>query len=217
MRKLILSLFAIVLITGCSTVPSEPKPHESKFAVQVIEITLSEPAPQIFPLEEVLALIDENKDDILEYPIVYAAVGETAKVDETETVSIPEQFEIVEGKAVGIEQTHKLGLSVEATFLERMILQSQDESIGDVLVEYTGNDSVLLKLHTFRKELVGYDTQKLTDEIEVKIPHFSKLEANTRLINKTGLWAVIGGNTDSKTGLSKFICVRVIPPTGDYQ
>lgn len=212
MRNIILSLVALALVTSCSTIPSDPKPHESKFTVQVIEMTLVEPLPVTFPQDEVPSLIEKHKDSIVEYPIVYAAIGETAIADETESVSFPVDYKIIDGEAVSINTMLKLGMSVEVTFLKKMYLKHADDSIGDVLVEYTGNDSVLLELHAYRMDLAGYNTFTTKDEIEVEMPYFSKFDNKTQVINKLGKWAVVGVLEDSETGTAKYLCVRVLPP-----
>ena len=133
MKKWITSLFIITLISGCSTVPSIPKSHPEKYTFQVIGIEIpneiasdyiqvtkgkngeeitssSEPYPE--------ALDNHPKAKITEYPIVIAGIGESVVNDQTKSVSLPEDFTVVDGKAVAKEKNQKLGYMVSIRFDE---------------------------------------------------------------------------------------------------
>lgn len=91
------ALTALLLVASCSTptVPSTPKQIPEKYALQFIRIEAPTPdkPPTLSPLDTFSNDIDgllKNPDAVVtEFPIVYAAVGETAVQDQTETITFP--------------------------------------------------------------------------------------------------------------------------------
>ena len=124
MKMWITSLFIVALICGCSTIPPNPAPDSEKYTFQVISIEIPTEAATDYPYQmtgennlqlsapDTEALIKHSKSKIVEYPIVIAGVGESAVNDQTKTISVPEDFEVIGGKAVVKEKNIKLGYMV---------------------------------------------------------------------------------------------------------
>ena len=130
MKKWIISLFVVTLITGCSTIPSSPKPHPEKYTFQVIRIEIpTEVAKKYVSLTEVKdgvettqiytsdpeALINHPSANIVEYPIVLAGLGESVTNDQTKATLFPEDYTIVDGQAIPKEKIIGIGLFTSVT------------------------------------------------------------------------------------------------------
>ena len=194
--KRILSLAALAVISGCSTIPSNPEPHPEKYTFQVIGIEI--PAAEADLLSGDVDQILECPDaDITEYPVVVAGAGDSATNDQTTAVAFPVDYNIVDGKAVAQENIQKLGHLVAVTI----------DEIKDGVIRYQ------LKLHD--QQLKGYDEYNLEDGIAVKMPYFETRGINTRLQQTPDAWVVMGGLVDERsdgTKLTQIIGVRIIAP-----
>ena len=202
MKKWITSLLGVILISGCSTIPSDPKPHSDKYAVQVLEVTtpglLDPGAPQAAGWIEKTFKNPDAK--VYEYPILYAAVGESVINDETKSVAMAEDFNVVDGKAVAQEKIQQLG-----RFLEVSITKVEHETIT-------------YKVNIQNRELFGFDTLQLEDGIVVQMPFLNAKKVTTELSQPLGVWSSLGGVADTRTengnetSESFFFCIRIIPP-----
>jgi hypothetical protein len=106
---------ALLFIAGCSTTTTltTPKQLPGKHALQVIHIEV--PLPDTYETLSSYAMVSDDIDSMLknpqavitEYPIAYAAVGETAINDQTETLIFPD-----------IDEPAKVGQYVELTLKE---------------------------------------------------------------------------------------------------
>lgn len=114
------ALIALLLTAGCSTTTttttttlSTPEPHPEKYALQVISIEV--PLPDTYDSLSSYAAVSDDVDTLLknpqavitEFPIVYAAVGETGMNDRNGNRHIT--FD---------EETTELGYAVEFTVKE---------------------------------------------------------------------------------------------------
>jgi len=193
MKKVTISLFAAALLSGCSTTPSNPRPHPEKYTFQVISIEIPD-FDSSTPLSEAINHPDAT---IHEYPIVLAGVGESQINDQTESVSFPEDYSIVDGKAIAKEKTVKLGYSVSIQFTE----------LKNELIQY--------HLQTYYREVAGHDKHEIGDGITVSMPYFKSRRLDTDLSQAVNSWVVYGGLVDEKsdgTKLTHMIGVRIIPP-----
>ena len=208
MKKRIISLFAITLIAGCSTIPSTPKQHPEKYTFQILEARVPEEVisrgfvNQCPPSleEEMLNNPDMmkagvgqktklNMDEILahpdaeisEYPIVVAGIGESITNDQTQSVSMPEDYDIVNGQAVAKEKTVKLGYSVSVT------------------VDKIENGAVSYRLNAMHRELAGFDEYKIGNGQNVKMPKFEKRGVDTVLTQSPNSWVMMGRLTDHRS------------------
>ena len=64
MKKWIISLFVVTLISGCSTIPSSPKPHPEKYTFQVIRIEIpTEEATKYGIIDKVITRRENENED----------------------------------------------------------------------------------------------------------------------------------------------------------
>jgi len=239
MKRIILGLFLASLISGCSTTPSSPKPHKTKYAFQCLQVTspdslvqeltfsfdanavagsygqlkkdnlfgkqhITTPAPT-FPMPtlthtQIEELIKSPNIEIAEFPVVYAGLGESVTNDQTKSVSLPEDYDIVDGKAVVKEKICKLGYSTSVT------------------INKMENGAISYHLNASHQELVGFDEYKTENGISVKMPFFEKRAVDTDLTQQPNSWIGMGGLVDEKPDGKKtnqLICVRIIPPNTD--
>jgi hypothetical protein len=207
------------LISGCSTTPSSPNPHPEKYTFQVIEIEIPEDLPEyhnkddqmmghefskgsniptslIIPNRDLETILQHPEAKITEYPVVAAGLGESVMNDQTKSVSMPEDYDIVDGKAVAKEKICKLGFSVSVT------------------VDKIENGAVSYHLNASHQELVGFDEYK-TEGGLVKMPFFNKRAVDTDLTQISNSWICFGGLVDERsdgTKINQMIAVRIIPP-----
>lgn len=112
---LLTALTALLLVAGCSTTTTltTPETHPKKYALQVIRIEV--PLPDTHTSLSSYAMISDDAESLLknpaaiitEFPVIYAAVGETAINDQTETITFP-----------NIDEPAKVGRYVEMTLQE---------------------------------------------------------------------------------------------------
>ena len=197
MKKWISSLFVVALISGCSTPPSTPTPHMEKYTFQVIHIEIPEATFQT-PLPDVEELIQYPNAKISEYPIVLAGLGESVTNDQTKSVLMPEDYDIVDGELIAKEKIVKLGYSTSIT------------------VDKIENGVVSYHLNASYQELKGFDEHKTEGGI-AKMPFFNRRAVNTNLTQQPNSWVSMGGLVDETNGekISLFIGIRIIPPIAD--
>lgn len=207
MKLLITCLFTIVAISGCATnsstpsaiytrIPKTPEPHAGKFAVQFVKVELQNNVgfDPSYP-KSVERIYQNPSNEITEYPILYVGTGVAVTNDQTKTVVLPEDFNIVDGKAVPNEKSYKLGFDMAVT------------------ISKVENDRASLKLNFNQCDLKGYDVIVAEGGIEVHMPQFKLGSMNTDVSIKLGGWVVLGGigeNPDDKKGSSTLYLIRVI-------
>ena len=210
MKKLLACLFTAVLITGCSTTPSSPKQHQTKYAfqclqvsipeyvVQAVKININDPVQKLTQLQ-IETVINHTEATIIRMPIVYAGIGESATNDQTETVDMAFDAEIVDGEVVYKKKPLKVGKEVSVE-----VLKAEDN-----IVSY--------KIHLMNKELMGFDVVHRTEEgQEVRMPFFENREVKTKITQAADSWISAGGlveqqGTEPKT--HTMLLIRVIGPT----
>ncbi len=235
MKRITISLFVVSLISGCSTTPSSPEPHKTKFAFQCLQVTspdslvqeltfsfdanevaenygqlkkdnlfgkqhVTTPASITLTHTQFEELIKRPNIEIAEFPVVYAGLGESVTNDQTRSVSLPEDYDIVDGKVIAKEKIIKLGYSVAVT------------------VNKIENGSINYHLNASHKELAGFDEYKTENGLVVKMPYFKGRSIDTDLTHEPNSWLVMGGLIDEKSDgkkINKMICVRIIPPNTD--
>ena len=196
MKKWITSLLAIILISGCSTIPSTPKPQPEKYTFQVIGIEVPEGTLQSLKMD-VGKIIQHPDANISEYPTVMAGLGESITNDQTKSVLMPEDYDIVDGKAVAKEKIIKLGY------------------FASVTVDKIERGAISYHLNASYKELAGFDEYKTENGLSVKMPFFNKRAVDTDLTQKPNSWTMMGGLIDQRSDgkkMNRIICVRIIPP-----
>jgi hypothetical protein len=216
MKKWITCLFAGALISGCSTVPSTPKPHPEKYTFQYIQIEIPEAALQTPDAEKTTAyvfdkalgfnsrispdaetLIHNPNAQISEYPIVVAGLGESVTNDQTKAVSFPENWEIVDGKAIVKEKLIKLGYSVAVT------------------VDKIENGVISYNLNARYRELTGFNEYPVENGYNIKMPIFKSRGVGSKLTQKPDSWLSLGEvpiQNDNGEKVKEFMYIRVISP-----
>ena len=197
MKKWIISICVLALISGCSTTLTNPKPHPDKYTFQIIGVEIPS-TESIAALSEVEEVINHPEATIIEYPIVIAGVGESVTNDQTKSVLFPEDYSIVDGKAVAKEKTEQMGYMVSIRFNE----------IKDGIISY--------HLNTYFKEFFGYDAYEAEKGISVEMPYFDSRSIDTDLSQKINTWTLLGGlyeeNSDGNM-VNQMFAVRIIPPS----
>ncbi len=211
------TLITLLFITGCSTTtPSNPKPHPEKYALQVILIEIPETGTEstsaytTVPTKTVDELQNNPEAVITEFPIVYAAVGETAINDQTEPLTAPYNYKLKTDtngviSVIYENKTVKIGKHTEWTL--------QKIENGDV----TGD------LWFFDKSLAGSFTYevapatKAQDAVTATLPKFKIVEFKTKISLAPGSWVSMGGllggtAKNTQTAVEKHTFIRILPP-----
>jgi hypothetical protein len=223
MKKWIPSLFAAVLISGCSTIPSSPKPHPEKYTFQVISIEIpgdmpeyhnkadkmrgleftkgsSLPTSLTIPSRDSEKLIQHPEAEITEYPIVLAGLGESVTNDQTKATLFPEDYTIVDGQAIPKEKIIGIGLFTSVT------------------VEKIENEAISFHINASDRKFKEWQKYPAGDGLIIKMPFFNMRAIDTHLMLKTNEWVTLGGLVGERSEgkkMSSFMGIRIIPPITD--
>lgn len=194
MGKVIVGLVCIIATSSVySAVPSEPKPKEGELAVQVVQV--EHPKKIDITLDyahEPEVIFKDGSNTLTQYPTLYVAVGSVVTNDQTTSVAFPEDFDIVDGKAIPKEKIIKLGRSIVVELSNRR------------------DDMVDLKMSFVNRELKCYDDITLDGGIQVKVPYFNVTKFNRDFSVVLGDWMVLGGGVDSENEMTTYYLLRVI-------
>lgn len=229
------ALAAGLLITGCSTTTTltTPEPHSEKYALQAIRIEV--PLPDTYEKLSLCDMVSGFSEDmnmdmhtdmdsllknpqavITEYPIAYAAVGETGINDQTVTIMVPESFEPV----------------TNANGMVSIAYEEAPTKVGQY-TEWTlkGIDDGAIEAHVwfYDKSLQGMQEYSVAPAAEThapakaSMPLFKKREMKTEITLAPGNWMSMGGlireqkenlstGKTKKTKISTTIGIRILPP-----
>lgn len=214
MKTWITGLFIAAVISGCSTPPTALKAHPEKFTFQVVGVQIPDSALQKHEIDfggnsnkiynelestqlplisnlEFEKLIQYPDAEITEFPIVYAGLGESVTNDQTEAVSLPVDYSIVDGKPVPQEEVFGLGLFTAVTV----------NKIDDTAVHFA--------LGTYDRKLKEWQEYETTGG-KVRMPFFDMRGLTTTLTLEPNIWILSAGAPC--TGITHMLAVRVIPP-----
>lgn len=182
-------------------VPEPPSPQANKFAIELFKIESAAPFEQEKFVKNKISipeLFKQGKNQIEAYPVLYCAMDTVAICDQTETVQMPENFNVKDGKAVPIETPVVLGMLTQVT------VTSLKNNIATYQLDFSFN------------ELKGYDEYVLKGDIKVKLPFFETRKINTELSQSLGSWLVLGGfSDDGEDGIhSTYYVIRITRPLG---
>lgn len=188
MKNLVLSFISILILSGCATLPSDPKPDTDKYAVQVVMVETRES----ISTSAVEDYFTAPGSQLHEYPISYAAIGETATNDQTRAVLLPESYDTIDGKVVPKEKSFNLG------------------SLVETLIHRVEQGTASCHLAFSQKELKGFDEYTA----DIKMPVFSTKEFKSDLDLPLNSWALLGGLPKSGplSNANTYFFVRIIPP-----
>ena len=195
MMKSILGLAAIAVLVGCSTMPSDPKPDAHRYAVQIIEV--EGPLPSSDALNN--SFVFKNSD-CYEYPISYAEIGVALTNDQTEAISLPEDYRVVDGVVIAEEKTYPLGCFIE------------------LLIHRVEQDKVSCYLTFSRQVLKGFDEYVMVDGEKAQMPVLSKHQFTSDLNVPLNVWTALGGLPgtwgahEQHSNHNPHFAVRIIPP-----
>ncbi|MDH3981436.1 MAG: hypothetical protein OES84_00885 [Kiritimatiellaceae bacterium] len=208
MKKTIIGIFITALISGCTTT-STPKAHEAKYTFQCLHVTIPSGTLKIpytqqngqsgmFPTQSQFEeILNDPGTEVMEFPIVSVGIGKSVTNDQTKAVSLPEDYDIVDGKPVVKEKICKLGCSTSVT------------------VNKVENGAICYHLNVSYQELLGFNENKIENGLSVKMPFFKKRGIDTDLTGPPNSWTMMGGLIDQRsdgTSVHNLICMRVIPP-----
>lgn len=194
MRKVIVGLVCIIATSSVySAIPSEPKPKEGELAVQVVQVEHPKKIDVTFDyVHDSEVIFKDGSNTLTQYPTLYVAVGSVVTNDQTTSVAFPEDYDIVDGKAIPKEKIVKLGRSIVVELSNRR----------DGMVD--------LKMSFIDIELKGYDDIALKGGIQVKMPYFNRRTFNRDFSVVLGDWMVLGGGRfDSKKEMTTYYLLRV--------
>lgn len=211
MRNIIISLIVVSLVYGCSTTPSSPKPDKAKFTFQCLYLTvpsgsIKEPfsfsnPPMLFRTQAQLEdILTAPNTEVMEFPIVIAGIGESVTNDQTKALSLPEDYDIINGEAVAKNKTCNIGESFSVTLIK---------------VE---SGAVTCKINPVTTMLKGFDEYVVSDGVTVKMPMWKKMKIDSEITLEPNLWTLLGGLIDQRsdgTSVNNLFCIRVLPPKVD--
>ena len=215
MKKIIISLFVVSLVSGCTTTHPTPKPHPEKYTFQVISIEIPNEVATGYihvtkgkngdeitsmSVSDAEALINHPRADIVEYPLVLAGLGESVTNDQTKATLFPEDYTIVDGQAIPKEKIIGIGLFTSVT------------------VEKIENEAISFHINASDNKFKEWQEYPAGDGLIIKMPFFNRRAIDTRLTLKPNEWVTLGGlvgeRSDGKK-MSSFMGIRIIPPTAD--
>lgn len=217
MKKITLftALTALLFVAGCSTTTTltTPEQHPEKYALQIIriEVPVSDTYEKLSLCDMVSGFsedmdmdmytdMDMDMDSLLknpdavitEYPIAYAAVGETGINDQTETVSMPESYEP----------------KVDTNGVMTVVYQNKDIKLGqyvEMTLRKVENGAATCDLWFYEKSLQGMQQYSVAPAAEThapvkaSMPVFKKREMKTKITLAPGNWMSMGGLINEKT------------------
>ncbi len=217
---LLITLSTLFFFTGCATttVPSDPKLHPEKYALQVLLIEVpvvdTEPTSAYAPAPKrnIEALLKNLNAIVTELPIVYAAIGETAINDQTETISAPKNYE----------------LKTDTNGVVRVIYSDDTKKVGqyvEMTLQKVENHRATCDLWFYNKSLQGmqkYNVAPATetqDAVTASMPIFRTQGMKTQVTLIPGNWISMGGliggtAKNAKNAVEKHTFVRILPPKG---
>ena len=142
-------------------------------------------------------LIKKPDVEIIEFPIVYAGIGESVTNDQTKTVEMTVDADVVNGQVVYTKEPHRLGKEMSITV----------NKIEDTNITY----HISLRSQKF----VGFDEYKTTGGLVVKMPYFKSRGTHTEITQEPGVWIGMGGLIDQRDGgakMNELLYIRIIPP-----
>lgn len=203
-RKLLLNTLALALTgTALAVVPDMPKPKGNQFAVQLFRVD----SPRPFDKEKfkqdsesILELFNAKENYTKAYPTIYAELGKPAVNDQTKSMMLPTDYNVVNGEPVAVEALQHIGVRAEIT-----------------IHDYR-NDTATFNLKFHHQEIKGYDEYLLKGGKSVRIPIFETRKVDTDLSQVLGSWVVVGGiesSTGEKTSTAYYI-IRVTRPIAGF-
>lgn len=239
MRKTIVSIIVGALLAGCtSTIPStgsaptirtpEQIQVPEKYALQAILIEVEVPAlaPENITSISDYSAFSEGPDELFktpgavvtEYPIVYAAVGETAVNDQTETVAAPRTYSIITNTAGQLDVAYSKE-TTQVGFYSEMTVQFADNGSATCAVKFSQNKCIGMPEH---EAVPATENQKA---VTASMPIFQGTGVETEIALAPGYWLAMGGcthesikdfntGTAEKTRTKTLTAIRLIPPKG---
>ena len=135
---------------------------------------------------------------IIRLPIVYAGIGESATNDQTETVDMAFDAEIIDGEVVYEKKPLKVGKEVSVEVLK------------------AENNLVSYKIYLMNRKLIGFDVVHRTEEgQEVKMPFFELTKLDTKITQVADSWISTGGIVEqqgTEPKIRRMLLIRVIAP-----
>lgn len=197
----ILTLAALLLssVAISREVPKLPEPNGNQFAVELFKIETPYPFDQnkfnqgAKAFEEMFI---SEESVVSAHPVMYAKVGEMVENDQTEEALFPKDYNVVNGKPVPVNKLQHLGTRTRVT------LNSATQTSATFHIDF------------HHQVLKGYDTYKLGNNIEVKMPIFETRKVNTEVTQPLNSWIVVGGIESKKKEKIKtaYYIIRISKP-----
>ncbi|MDA3832047.1 MAG: hypothetical protein PF495_01490 [Spirochaetales bacterium] len=163
----------------------------------ILPMSITQPPTQ----EDIEALLKNPNATIIEFPLVRAGAGETVTNAQTEVYEANVDADIVNGEV--IYEKEKIDLGDISTFTVHKILE---------------DGSVSCAFNVAHTRLVGTETYKTDEGIEVKLPYFDSRSVDTQVTLPPNTWFPMGGMIDEVNDGTKItkthesFYVRVLPP-----
>lgn len=154
----------------------------------------SQPSSQ----EEIEALLKKPNAEIIEFPIVYAGIGETVTNAQTEVFQSVLDARVVEGKVV--YETEPINVGTSASLTINKVLES---------------GAINCDLEIYHCRLTGVEHYTLEEEFDIEMPYFEIRSVNTEITLNPNSWLTMGGQIsqrDDGTKMHMLFLVRLLPP-----
>ena len=208
-------LTALLVITGCSTTdPCTPKQHPEKYAFQALWIEIpaeqvNQSQPHQFSHDEIEALLKNPKAVLTEFPVVYAAVGETVVNDQTKKIPAHETYEVKADtngviEVVYIDGTVRVGRSAEIT------IQKVENSHATCVLNLYANSL------SGTQEFAVAPATETRKSVTASLPLFKRKSMKTTMDIPLETWRSAGSIMQTNNGLPvlNLWTSRLIPPKG---
>jgi len=200
---------------GLFATPLRGAPVSSE-TTESLPFTRLDSAEELLPKIEVL--LNDPNATIIEFPIVYAGIGETAINDQTETISAPKSFEAKTNANGVVSVVYSNGTAKIGQYVKATLRKGEGNSVACDLVVYENS------LAGMRKYQVAPATETQA-EVTASQLIFKKNGIDTSVDLAPGTWIGMGGliseqidNADTKektiNKTYRFLFLRILPPAG---
>lgn len=195
--------YALVLLlptaVQAAEIPNLPPPRENQFAVELFKIVTPRPFDQAAFRQEpefIEEMFHAGENAVTPEPVIYTQLGGVAENNQTREVSLPEDYNVVGGKAVPINKIHRIGVRT------RVHIISATRTTAAIHIDF------------HHQVLKGYKKHKLGNGIEVKLPEFDLRQVNADLDYQFNSWVVVGGIEAEEDGqiLTSYYIIRISRP-----
>lgn len=189
----------LCIAVPAAEVPELPAPRGGQFAVELYKIVTPRPFDQKSfrkEPESIAQLFQAAENSVTSQPVLYTELGGTAENDQTREMLLPEDYNVVGGKAVPVNKLYHIGVRTRVKIL------NATRTTAAVHIDF------------HHQVLKGYEKCKLGQDLEAELPIFDIRKVNTEITHKLDSWVVLGGIESEEDGAvrTSYYIIRISRP-----